>query len=163
VSGFMGSGIVPESSTWVDQKSATIQATATMSLTLPSPINQVTAQEQGRLQRIGFKIGLLIEDGQVVEELTASGVTAVELPAIGADLTSVFGAAAGRHWMGFYFPSPPPVDSPAPNVALYHLTLRLTNALNLPQSIHAPSRYATEASFAVSHLDALWVLMPPRP
>ena len=74
MSGFMGSGIVPESTTWVDQKSATLQATATMSLTLPSPINQLTAQEHGRLQRIGFKIGLLIEDGQVVEELTASGL-----------------------------------------------------------------------------------------
>jgi hypothetical protein len=161
VSGFVAGGIVAEQSEWYDEKRSTVIATATMALTLPSPDGPGFQGAVQLLGRLGFKIGLLLNDGQRVEELLASGVAAAENQAIAADLTRVFGVRPGQHWVGLAFNSPPPAEIVQPNVARYKLRLRLSGARQFPQLVSAPSRYGNEASFSTSYLSALWVIEAP--
>jgi hypothetical protein len=162
MSGFVAGGIVAVRSAWYEEKGAVLIATATLSLTLPSPPTALTEQGLDRLRRLGFKIGFLLEDTLRAEEFVAAGVRALESAPVGADLTRVFGSSPGRRWVGFIFTSAPPPESISPNVARYQVSLRLAGVRQFPQLVPAPSRYGNETSFADSHLSALWVIERPK-
>jgi hypothetical protein len=157
MSGFIVGGIVSDGGT-LDEKSGELVATASLSLTLPSPPDEKTRQAFERLGRLGFKIGLLLEDAHQIAEFLAGGIAAAEDAAVTTDLTAVFGSFPGRRWVGLVFKSPPPYDTIEPNVARYRLRLRLRGVRRLPLLIPAPSRYGNAASFAESHLPALWTI-----
>jgi hypothetical protein len=158
MSGFVAGGIRPIGTEWIDEKGGVISATAVLALALPRP----QEPDARRLQQIGFKIGLLVDAGQQVRSLSANGVAGAERPEVSADLAAVFGTPPGERWVGVVFPKPPPPPIfPYPDVAEYRLVLVLTGIKELPQLIPAPSRYGNEASFAESHLTALWVIRAP--
>jgi hypothetical protein len=161
VSGFIGGGIVSDGSEWYDEQNRVLIETAALSLTLPTPTSDLTTGAFERLGRLGFKIGLLLENGLQIEELVAGGVTAQESPSVSADLASVFGSSPGHRWVGLTFKPAPSFDTIQPNVAMYQLRLRLRGVQRFPQLIPAPSRFGNDASFSDSYLSALWVVDRP--
>jgi hypothetical protein len=158
MSGFPAGGIRAISSEWEDQKAGVLRAVAVLSLALPTPPEVETA----RLVRFGFKIGLLIRDGQRIVTLLASAEPSEEDERVTRDLANVFGTPAGSLWVGHVFKKPPIPSYPVADVAEYALELVLTGVTELPQMIPAPSRYGNEGSFGQSHLTALWVVQRPR-
>ncbi len=154
MSGFHAGGIRAISSEWEDEQAGVVKAVAVLALALPSP----PEVERSRLDRLGFKIGLLIREGQQISRLLASNEPSVEDEAVRRDLAAVFGTPTGHRWAGRVFRKPPVPTYPATDVAEYSLELVLTNARELPQLISAPSRYGNEGSFGESHLTSLWVV-----
>jgi hypothetical protein len=154
MSGFHAGGIRAIGAEWVDEKAGVVRATAVLALALPSP----PEIERARLDRLGFKIGLLIRNGQQITSLRAANEASTEDAAVTADLAAVFGTPAGQRWSGRVFAKAPTPLYPVAAIAEYPLELVLTNARELPQLIDAPSRYGNEGSFADSHLTALWAV-----
>ena len=154
MSGYHAGGIRAISGEWEDEKAGVVRAVAVFALALPSPPDV----ERTRLGRLGFKIGLLIRDGQRISSLLASNEPSVEDEAVTRDLAAVFGTPAGHRWVGRVFRKPPIPTYPTPGVAEYRLELVLTEVRELPQLISAPSRYGNEGSFGDSHLTSLWVV-----
>jgi hypothetical protein len=154
VSGFHAGGIRAISGEWEDEKAGVVKAVAVLALALPSP----PEIERTRLDRLGFKIGLLIRNGQQISRLLAANEPSVEDAAVTRDLAAVFGTPTGHRWSGRVFGKPPGPSYPTASVAEYGLELVLTNARELPQLISAPSRYGNEGSFGDSHLTSLWVV-----
>jgi hypothetical protein len=157
MSGFFAGGIRAISSAWEDEAAGVVRAVARLALALP-PSFEVEAE---RLGRLGFKIGLLVRDGQRVERLLASSEPSYDDAQVTSDLQTVFETPAGTRWVGRVFHRPPVPTFPVADIAEYELELVLTGATQLPQGLHAPSRYGNEGSFAESHLTALWVVQPP--
>ena len=154
MSGYHAGGIRAISGEWEDEKGGVVRAVAVLALALPSPPDV----ERTRLDRLGFKIGLLIRDGQRITSLLAASEPSLEDAAVTRDLDAVFGTPAGYRWVGRVFAKPPIATYPTPGVAEYRLELVLTEARALPQLISAPSRYGNEGSFGDSHLTSLWVV-----
>ena len=154
MSGFLAGGIRAISAELEDEKAGVVRAAAVLAAVLPSP----PEIETGRLARLGFKIGLLIRDGQRISSLLASTEPSAEDAAVTRDLIEVFGMPVGYRWAGRVFTRPPIPDYPKPDVAEYRLEMVLTDARELPQMIPSAYRYGNEASFAESYLTSLWVV-----
>lgn len=154
MSGYHAGGIRAISGEWEDEKAGVVRAVAVLALALPSP----PEVERTRLDRLGFKIGLLIRDGQRITSLLAASEPSVEDDTVTRDLAAVFGTPGGQRWSGRVFTKPPVPNYPTADVAEYSLELVLTEARELPQLIAAPSRYGNEGSFGESHLTSLWVV-----
>jgi hypothetical protein len=154
MSGYAAGGIRAIGAEWDDEKAGVVRAEAVLAAVLPVPPDVETR----RLAQLGFKIGLLIRDGQQITSLVASNEPSVEDAAVTRDLIRVFGMEAGSRWVGRVFSRPPVPTYPRPDVAEYTLEMVLTEARELPQLIPAAYRYGNEASFAQSYLSSLWVV-----
>jgi len=154
---FHASGIRAIRTEWQDEGAGVLRAEAILSLALPTAYQA----EATRLATLGFKMGLLIRDGQQILSMVASAEPSEEDPRVRQDLTTVFGTPAGSVWVGRVFKRPPVPSYPVVDVAEYALELVLNGVSELPQMIPAPSRYGNDTSFAQSHLTALWVLQRP--
>jgi hypothetical protein len=154
MSGYAAGGIRAIGAEWEDEKAGVVRAVAVLAAVLPLPPDIETR----RLAQLGFKIGLLIRDGQQISSLLASTEPSVEDAGVTRDLIEVFGMEAGHRWVGRVFKKPPVPDYPRPDVAEYRLEMVLTDARDLPQLIPAAYRYGNEASFAESYLTSLWVV-----
>jgi hypothetical protein len=156
--GYYASGIRPIRNEWRDEKAGILRAEAVLALALPTP----SQPEITQLARLGFKMGLLIREGQQILSLVAAAELSQEDRQVTQDLATVFGTPAGSIWVGRVFGKPPVPSYPVANVAEYPLEMVLSGVSDLPQMIPAPSRYGNAASFAQSHLTALWFLQRPR-
>lgn len=160
MSGFYASGIRQQYSVW-EAAPTVVRTFATLSLALPAPPEAERAT--GRLRNLGIKMGLLVREGQQVQQLTCGGGVGQVNDAVSADLASVFGTPIGNRWLGFVFKPLPEATHPIPTIAEYSLVLVLAGITTLPQLVPAPSRYGNDQSFAASYLSALWVVPAPAP
>lgn len=105
----------------------------------------------------GYKIGLLLLEGQTIESFVYGGVSLQSIPEATADLDGAFGTPQGHRWAGWGLPSGDrEFGQIPPNVVTFKVQVRLAGAGPACQLIPVALRH-WQGSFSES-LPSLWVV-----
>jgi hypothetical protein len=105
----------------------------------------------------GYKIGLLLLEGQTIESFVYGGASLQSIPAATADLDGAFGTPPGHRWTGWGRPSGErEFGQIPPNVVTFKVHVRLAGAGPACQLIPVALRH-WQGSFSES-MPSLWVV-----